>query len=169
MISMATAEDKEVESKHAASDRKKKQLEDAEKEHDRLVKEEEEEDEEEARVKEEKIRLAEQQRHETEKEKEHEDLLKSLTENSASQLKASLNLDELETMTEQQLVDMTQTYNQKTDGGLFSQMENKIKIHEDITKTANTLKAIKEQKKSQEPSDKMAVQLNDEDTITEHH
>ena len=45
MIELATAEDKVSADKHEATVRKQRQLEDAEKEHERLVKEEEEENE----------------------------------------------------------------------------------------------------------------------------
>lgn len=45
MIELATAEDKAVEEKHEATIRKQKQLQDAELEHEKMVKGEEEEEE----------------------------------------------------------------------------------------------------------------------------
>ena len=161
MIEMATSEDKEVEEKHAATLRKKKQLEDAEKEHERLVKEEEEEEEAEQAKKEEQIRLAEAKRREEQQAKEHEELLKSLAESNATQLRQKLNLDELESITEQQLVDMGKSYDEKQDGGLFSQMETKLQIHENLKKTATALKTIKEEKKNRMPADKTNLLLEE--------
>ena len=84
--------------KHAATERKRKQLEDAEKEHDKAVQEEEEEEAKEQQEKEEKLEAERQKKKDADMQKEHEELLKSLSQNA--NIKAA-SLDDLQEFTEQ--------------------------------------------------------------------
>ena len=64
--------------------------------------------------------------------KEHEQMLQSLSNSSAAQLKAAVNLDDLQDFTESQLVQEESEYKSKKQGGLFSSMQKKLDIQDNI-------------------------------------
>jgi hypothetical protein len=95
MIDLATEDDRDAADKHAATERKKQQLAEAEKEHDRLVQEEAEEEEKEQKEAEEKLEAEQRARHENELLKEHEAMLQQLSNSNAAQLNQAVNIDDL--------------------------------------------------------------------------
>ena len=153
MIELATAEDKVKMEQHEATERKKRQLEEAEAEHDKAVKEEEEEEEKEREKQEEEAQMREAKMREERQAKEHEDLLKQLAAQTDVQLVQQVDVQDLTEAAEQQLIEMDKQYKQKAGGGLFSSMEKKLAIHEKMAETSSALKTLQNIKPQNQKKD----------------